>query len=314
MNAVPIQSALVLGSNGGFGQIFARRLIESGVREVHGIDLQPASQHPWLRGTYMQGSAADLGDQGRQILAGVDCVLACIPEAALIAAMPELNRTMTADRLLVDIASVKTPIATAYERYRCSFGHVGLHPMFAPIPDFRGRGMAMVVVRANERASTFEAMVRSWGVNPCVLSATEHDQVTANIQSLPHAALIAFGSALVRSGIPFETMWQLATPIHKTMLGLLYRVTGRDQSVHYAIQAENPGAASARQRFQAQVASLSAQVDAADEEGFCDELRQIFAWMAPADAQIHAIGEGVVGLTRAASSAEPQDPAVIGIE
>lgn len=315
MTTQTIRSAVVLGSNGGFGRIFARRLIDSGVSELHGIDLQTHSEHEALAGEYISGSVTHLNDAATRLLKRVDCVLACIPETALLDALPVLDQLMAPDRLVIDIASVKSPIAAAYERHRCSVGYVGLHPMFAPIPDFTGRGMAMVVLRANERSDLFEAMVRSWGVDPCLLSAAEHDQTTACIQALPHAALIAFGAALVNSGIPFETMWKLATPIHKTMLGLLSRVTGRDQSVHYSIQADNPFAAAARHDLQARVVELSAQVKACNEAGFCEQLQQTYAWLKPAEPQIRALATGVVDLTRAvAAPLHPEDPAAIGIE
>ena len=283
--------------------------------ELHGIDLQPASEHDAIAGEYVSCSAIQFNDAAIRLLQRVDCVMACIPEAALIDAMPVLDRLMAPDKLVVDIASVKSPIAAAYERHRCAVGHVGLHPMFAPLPDFSGRGMAMVVVRANERSAAFEGLVRSWGVDPCLLSAAEHDRTTASIQALPHTALIAFGATLANSGIPFETMWKLATPIHKTLLGLLSRVAGRDQSVHYSIQADNPFAEAARGDLQARIAALSAQVKAGDEAGFCEQLQQTYAWLKPAEPQIRALANGVVDLTRAvAAPAHPEDPAAIGIE
>jgi len=314
MSVVPIRSAIVLGSNGGFGRILARRLIDSGVSELHGMDLQPASTHDAITGEYLQGAAAQPDEGARRLLTRVDCVLACVPEDVVVQALPLLNELMSPDKLVVDIASVKGPIAAAYQSHGCSVGHVGLHPMFAPVPDFSGRGMAMVILRANGRSAAFGEMVRSWGVDPCVLSAAQHDEVTASVQALPHAALIAFGATLASSGVPFETMWKLATPIHKSMLGLLYRVTGRDRAVHFSIQADNQNAAQARQRLQEQVAGLSAQVGAGDCDGFCEELRQIYTWMAPAEPQIRAIAEGIVGLTRVESSSGPGDPAILGIE
>lgn len=314
MNHKEIRSAVVLGSNGGFGRIFARRLLDAGVSELHGIDLQPRSAHDALAGEYISGSVSHLDDAAIRLLKRADCVMACVPTNVLIDAMPVLDGLLGPEKLVVDIASVKSPIAEAYRRHGCSVGHVGLHPMFAPIADFRGRGMAMVVLRANERSATFGDIVRSWGVDPCMLSAEEHDQVTASIQALPHAALIAFGATLVNSGIPFETMWKLATPIHKTMLGLLSRVSGRDREVHYSIQADNPAAEAVRHQLQTSVAALSAQVLAGGQDAFCQQLQQTYDWLKPAEPQIQALAEGVVSLTRAAEPPHAQDPATLGIE
>ncbi|MGC3984371.1 MAG: prephenate dehydrogenase/arogenate dehydrogenase family protein [Pseudorhodoferax sp.] len=289
--------ALVLGSEGHFGRIFVRKLRAAGML-VHGADLHEVGRHADLNGSYWSMQPVGLDATVLAQAACCDCVLACIPEDALIAVMPQLAEALPAEALLIDIASVKSRIAAAHHISGLRAGHLGLHPMFAPLDDFSGRAMAVVELRANARSSAFERIVAGWGAQVTRLDAQSHDRTMAAIQVLPHAALLAFGSVLCNGAVPFESIWSLATPIQKTMLGLLLRVAGRDQLTHYAIQAENPYAKEIRAQLGTAVEQLSAGIDTPGPQNFVASLRDIATFINPADFQIQAIAERIVEFTR----------------
>lgn len=289
--------ALVLGCNGHFGRIFVRKLRAAGMR-VDGVDVHDVAQHTELDGSYVRTPADGFDEAVLALAARADCVLACVPEDVLIAALPRLAEVLSAPALLVDIASVKSRIAAAHRASGLRAAHLGLHPMFAPLEDFSGRAIAVVELRANERSQAFEGIVAGWGAQLTRLDAEAHDRTMAAIQVLPHAALIAFGSVLASGTLPFESIWRLATPIQKTMLGLLFRVAGRDQLTHYAIQAENPFAAETRAQLSDAVTELSVSMDRPGVQEFLRLLRDAATFIAPADSEIRTIAEHVVEVTR----------------
>jgi len=115
-------------------------------------------------------------------------VLAAPPTAS-----EETLRGLDTETLVTDIASVKTPIVHAAVHLR---HFVGGHPMtggassgpaLATSTLFQG---AMWILTsdnaAREDIDTMSSVVRSVGANPVVMTAEDHDRITARISHLPH--------------------------------------------------------------------------------------------------------------------------------
>jgi 4-amino-4-deoxyprephenate dehydrogenase len=290
---------LIVGVNGQFGQIFARKLAGEG-DEVAGMDLQ---ERPFDAGACPMYRQMALGVAAPAAAAGAvewaDCVLLCIPEEVIREVLPVVCRAMRRDALLVDIASVKTRIRDEFKGIEAQVGYLSIHPMFGPMEDFGGRTVCVVPLKASRRGERFLEKIASWRADIRVMSADEHDAVTALVQALPHAALIAFGAALATSPVPLDTVWAVATPIQRLMLALAARVaTSGDHSTSWSIQSANPAASPARESLKAQMERVERVVAAQQSEGFTAILDSIRSYLGPELARLLALAKDAVGTTR----------------
>lgn len=286
-------NCLVVGINGRFGAIFARKLAQGGAA-VSGMDLQPAAAEPAVCGRYFSSSLAALDGAAERAVAEADCVVLCIPESAVLAALPRIGGAMRDDALLVDIASVKCRIHGVFTGLDTRIGYLSIHPMFGPMDDFSGRSVCLVPMRDSPRARQFAARIVRWGAHTTVLTAQEHDSATALVQALPHAALIAFGATLAASGVSLETMRTVATPIQKLMLALTARLVSGEPETYWSIQSANPHAAAARERLISQLQALSATIARGDAGGFGTTLESIRRYLGAFEGDLQQLAASSV--------------------
>lgn len=120
-------------------------------------------------------------------------VLAAPPDA-----IAETLRTMDTDTLVTDIAGVKLPIVAAATHLT---HFVGGHPMaggetsgasLASSSLFHGATWVLTADRADEDdLEKMRGIVSSFGANPVVLTAEEHDAAVARVSHLPHVLAAA---------------------------------------------------------------------------------------------------------------------------
>jgi prephenate dehydrogenase len=112
-----------------------------------------------------------------------------------------------------------------------------------------------------------------------MLSAEQHDRYAALLQTVTHAAILAFGLALRRLDYDLETVLPVMTPPHRALLALLARILSASPEVYWDIQVQNPCAPEARQALESGLQELSRLIDGGDQRGFLrllDELRDLF--------------------------------------
>lgn len=290
-----IRSCLIVGVNGQFGRIFAKKLSALGVA-VGGIDQQAQPAEPAFCSTYFSDVLPSPKPVTRTAIENADYILQCTPESAVLAAMPFLCEVAKDDAVLMDIASVKTNVAKAYGSLARKRAYLSIHPMFGPMEDFSGRPMAVVALKESTETSRFLALMENWRPELVPVSADEHDAITACIQVLPHAALIALGLTLKESGASFENMLKLSTPVNKLVLTLLSRIDG--SATYWSIQASNPNGQRFRDSLKANLEKLSAIVGAGDAARFTAELDAIANYLGPARPDLLSLAERAVALTR----------------
>jgi 4-amino-4-deoxyprephenate dehydrogenase len=287
------ESYFIAGINGRFGAIFARKLAQAGA-SVAGLDLQTAPAEPAACGTYFRCSLVDMEEGASRAIAAADHVLLCVPEGAVVAALPRLGRVMRADALLVDIASVKSRIHESFSRLDTGIGYSSIHPMFGPMEDFSGRAVCVVPLRENSRARKFSALLAQWGAQVRLLTAQQHDSAMALVQALPHAALIAFGATLAGSGVSFDTLVGVATPVQKLMLALTARLVSAAPETYWSIQAANPHASRVRDALASQLGSLTEAASDDDAQRFRMTLEAIRKYLGAFEGDLQQLAEGCV--------------------
>jgi Prephenate dehydrogenase len=171
---------------------------------------------------YAQGSITDANHAAERLIQAAHCVLLCIPEEATIEAIPVLARLVSSDKLIVDIASIKSRIEQAVRLHAPSSGYLSIHPMFGPLIDFSSRNICIIHLKKNRCSEWFTELLSRWGACLTVLSAEEHDRAAAYGQVISHAAILAFTATVVDSPVPFwiraRRLIILATVPHKTPL------------------------------------------------------------------------------------------------
>lgn len=274
-----LTQALVIGSNGKFGQVFASKLARSGL-SVAGLDLNPQPAPASSVSTYHQGSVAQLPHGVREVLGRVDCIVLCVPEEAVLQSLGDLLSSVRDEAVVVDILSVKGRVAGLFRDIGRRVGYLSIHPLFPPMEDFSRFPMCAVPLAENRRSEAFLELLSSWGSEITTLSAGEHDAVMASVQATPHAALLAFGLALSKSNVPFELLWRLSTPIQKSMSALLFRVVSSEHvDSHWLIQRNNESASNARSILEGCLHEVATIVEAGDARAFsdlCSSLRTMF--------------------------------------
>ena len=288
---------VVAGVNGQFGRIFARKLAREGA-SVYGIDLQDSAAEPAICEAYFCSSIADMAQPIAQVVADADYVLLCVPEEAVLGALSRLCELMRDDAVVMDIASVKTRISEALSRLGGRVGYLSLHPMFGPMEDFSGRAICIIPLRENAKGELFASVLEQWGAHVTRLSPQQHDSATALVQALPHAALIAFGGTLASSGLSFDMLWRIATPIQKLMLALAARVVNGEHDTYWSIQSANPAAGVARDELQAELGNLSAMISDARWPDFSAKLDSIRRYLAASGGTLESLAAKCVALAK----------------
>ncbi|MBM4421494.1 MAG: prephenate dehydrogenase/arogenate dehydrogenase family protein, partial [Chloroflexi bacterium] len=145
----------------------------------------------------------------------VDSLEALVPADAVVVAAPLDEVVPTLERLvpragsavLLDVGSLKGPVAAFAERAPAGARIVGGHPMAgttqtgfaaADADLFRGRPFLLVpTARSDENALALAGdLARAVGAVVTVIGAAEHDRIVAALSALP----LAVASALARTG------------------------------------------------------------------------------------------------------------------
>lgn len=209
-----------------------------------------------------------------------DAVVLALPLAAACDAVDRLTPLLRADALLVDTTSVKSTIVGSLRRARCREA-LSINPMFRPDLGMRGHPVAVVPVRRGPRGTALLAVLARQGVRVVELSAAEHDAFTAATQAAGHAAVLAFGRALQRTGADVELVRALAPPPAQVLLALLGRITSGEPEVYWDVQAGNPAAPAARRELAMALERLESLVSRDDPNAFAGLLTELGAYLAP---------------------------------
>jgi prephenate dehydrogenase len=260
---------LILGSSGQAGSLLRRSFAESGIA-VTGVDRQPPDNDTQ---TYFQADIACGGPELESAIRRAECVCVCLPEQVTVDIAPRLVTHMRDNALWVDTLSVKTPISRALAESAGRLEILSINPMFAPALGWRGNAVAVVELgKSGEKSRQLKELLRQWGAHLRVVSAQEHDSVTAALQVATHASVIAFGAALSKLGYDVDTALDLAPPPHRVLLALLYRIVSQNPEVYWDIQAYHPNAASVRNEMVAALQFLQTAAGCGDTQSF----RQLF--------------------------------------
>jgi len=255
-----IARATVVGA-GAVGEMIADMLARNGV-QVGCFDLSP-------RVGVLAGDACSPEGELRVALFEADVVVLALPEAPLLRAIPAVAALLRPDTLLVETASVKLPFEEALQGL--GLETIGINPMFAPAVGAAGQPVALIRRRPTPVGDAFLAMIEAEGAHLVELDAARHDRMAAAMQSLTHAAILGFASALEASGEPIDVLLEIAPPPFRALAALAARIVGQSRETYWDIQSTNADAAAMR----ASLASSVARIDVAASAGRRDDFVSI---------------------------------------
>jgi 4-amino-4-deoxyprephenate dehydrogenase len=188
-------------------------------------------------------------------LAAAELVVCAVPEDALVAALPQLIAAAPTGALLIDTASVKSPLPPLWSPNGPSI--LSINPMFAPSLSPVGRCVLAVSAGRPGRQNEFLELLRRNGMLVRQLEgADEHDRLVAVTQAGVHAATLAYGLTLAGAGFSGELVSELAPPPCRQQLMLLARMVAQPPEVYEDIQRSNPHAAQVRADLIANIAHI----------------------------------------------------------
>ncbi|WEK31359.1 MAG: prephenate dehydrogenase/arogenate dehydrogenase family protein [Candidatus Pseudomonas phytovorans] len=245
--------AIVVGAAGSIGRMLCEQLNATGLK-VLGVDLEPVPSPQGYEA--MQGDICAPSTSLCQHLATAHLLVLALSEQVLLKALPALVPHLALDCLLVETLSIKSAFATLVRDVSLPQPVAGLNPMFSGDLAPEGRPVVVVPYQADAAFDDLRERLVSRGMRLFTLTAQQHDQAMALLQTVGHSMVLAFGHTLASSGVPLAQLIELAPPPFKVMLCLLARMMTNHPDVYWEIQAGNPASAAAREQAFAQLQRL----------------------------------------------------------
>jgi prephenate dehydrogenase len=192
----------------------------------------------------------------------VDTVIVSVPlevTTAVLDALPPLR----ADQLLMDVASVKTPLIPSLSRFTCEV--ISIHPMFSPVVT-TGVGQRVVCcpIRSGARGAALFSCFHDEGMTITTTSPEEHDRAMAVVQGLNHCISIALGRALQLLSVHPDALDPFMSPIYRIRMDMIGRVLAQNGSLYSNIATMNPHTESVLKVFSGAFGELIAAVEHRD--------------------------------------------------
>jgi prephenate dehydrogenase len=184
----------------------------------------------------------------------------------------------------MDTLSVKSSIVREIRRMAGRVEGLSINPMFAPVMGWTGNGVAVVEVFVGPKSTFFKNLLSTWGARLEPVDAEEHDRLTAAIQVATHAAVIAFGGALLGLNFDLERAMRLSTPPHRLMLTLLHRMTTQSVDVYWDIQTYHPLGIAVRKEMIDTLERLDEDAAKCEARRFAEIFAALNALFQPRDA------------------------------
>lgn len=258
-------SSLIIGGAGAVGNLFVQNLRETFPNlKISVLDLiKPKQPIPNVR------YESNL-DSYIEAFKEFDLVILALPEVAALAILPDIKKWLKSDALVVDTLSVKSNICSKVKTLSLDGEYLSINPMFAPNIGFSQQTVLVVPVQTGHRTANFLQLLSNWGATVKMLTVDEHDLATAQLQSLTHATIMAFGLALIKGGYDINQLISMASPPHKTMLSLLARILSGSPDVYRDIQLNNPHASDVRHNLVDSIKTIDDMITQGSPSDFAD--------------------------------------------
>lgn len=215
---------LVVGGAGAMGSWLARFLTGLGYEVIVHDIAGPLEGVPYT--TDLEGSAGN-----------VDVVIVSTPP---VEARGVLERLEGVDALVLDIASLKSPIRDQLERMAKRQRVASVHPLWGPNTRVLSDKNVLVLDCGNEDAAgEARALFEDSAANVVDVPLGEHDALMALTLGLPHAVNIVYADVLKEASSRFEDLGLAGGPTFLKQASVAAEVVHEDPELYRQIQALN---------------------------------------------------------------------------
>lgn len=234
------------------------------------------------RAALAAGALSEAPERRSGALAGADLVVLAAPLEACRSLMADLAREADAEATIIDVASLKAPVAEAVRAAGITERWVGCHPMagseasgFAASSVLLYQGVRVWTTIAAPTAAPRErrvhALWRAVGAYPASIEALEHDRRMALVSHVPQLTAVALARVLLEAGIDVSELG----PGGRDMT----RLAESSPTMWHDLLEHAPAEAVAGLRRLAETAWETAdRLEAGTVESILDGMREAGAW------------------------------------
>ncbi|EHA53028.1 hypothetical protein MCOR27_008041 [Pyricularia oryzae] len=271
-NGLPSMESFVVGiiGMGDMGKMYARRLSAAGWR-ILACDQE--EKYEALREEFSGHNNITIHRNGHLVSRASDYVIYSVEAASIGRVVAQYGPSTKQNAIVGGQTSCKDPEIKAFEQHLPSdVDIVSCHSLHGPNVDPKGQPLVLIPHRTNNSSSlaTVEAILKCFNSTKVILTAREHDRITADTQAVTHAAFLSMGKAWHASQ---EFPWEGARyvgGIENAKINLMLRIYAQKWHVYAGLAILNP---EARKQID-QYARSTTELYKLMLEGRADELRK----------------------------------------
>lgn len=213
-----------------------------------------------------------------------DVILLAAPPSESARVLDEIaGRTGRA--LVLDIASLKTPLAGALRKLASSGARVAsIHPMWGPATDLLADKNVVVLDCGDAEAAEAAAkLFEDTAARVTRMPLDEHDRFMGIVLGLPHALNLAFGHALATGATTRDDVATLGGPTFQKQLAVAREVANENKDLYFEIQKLNPHTPDVLRALQRSLEDMEAALRERSE--FRRYMTEAQAWFEDGDAK-----------------------------
>ena len=213
-----IKSIGILGGTGGLGARF-----ESYFKEKFSeLEIKVSGRNTTL-------TNQDLVEQ-------CDLIVFAVPIDQTLAVIKAMVPFSRADQIWTDFTSIKQQPIEAMLKSKAQV--CGLHPLFGPLPEIEDQ--TLIYCPARIEASGLKSLLELLdGFKLMKFSASDHDDLMGVVQCASHMSDMVMGETLRKSGLDFETIWQVSSPSYRLKLEVMGRMFAQNPDLYADIATQN---------------------------------------------------------------------------
>lgn len=215
-------------------------------------------------------------------------IILAVPVHAVEGVMEAIGPHTDPNGVVVDISSLKqVPLASMLAHARGEV--VGAHPLFGPgAPSLEGQVVFLSQGRGRRWLAWFRRFLRQQGARPVVMAPERHDRLMAQVQTLRHLLLYAFGWSLMRMGYSPEDDGDISGPWFRELLTLLARQSAQPAELYADLALNNPGGLDAARTLLQGLGAMVSALEGKDRGALVHTMDEVGAFMKNSRAELFA--------------------------
>lgn len=220
-----------------------------------------------------------------KLCAGIKLAIISVPIETTSTVAGKLGPYLPADCVLTDITSIKeSPLNAMLEAHQGPV--IGLHPLFGPATSTLDKQIIVVTPGRDQPACQWLIdQFSAWGSIILQVSAKEHDDIMAIVQTVRHFATFAFGQFLCRRSINLTRTLEFSSPIYRLELGMVGRLFAQDPTLYSEIIFASSERRTLLKDYLSSMVDNLPMIENGDKEMFCTEFKKIANWFGPFSEQ-----------------------------